>query len=337
MSRSAALSLLVGLTVAVVLIVTNDPREILHLLLGAGWGIAAVVALRLPQILFSALGWASLIDDPRRPGWRTLVRLRWIREAVNAMLPVAQVGGDFVRAQLLLRRGVSGVAAAASVAVDLATEMAAQVVFALLGLAVLLLIPHSGGASGWTVGIVALIGILAAGFIAAQRWGLFRLVERLLQPLAGRGERAAKQAGGAAAGLHDAVVRLHRAPRRLWLSGMAHLASWLLGTLETWAAMRLLGIEGAGLEEALVIESLGQAVRSLGFMIPGALGVQEGGSVLVCALFGIPPEQAIALALIRRIRDVTLGLPGIVAWRWAAMAGPETRPVAATAPGRILR
>jgi uncharacterized membrane protein YbhN (UPF0104 family) len=71
-----------------------------------------------------------------------------------------------------------------------------------------------------------------------------------------------------------------------------------------------------------VIESLGQVVRSMGFLVPGALGVQEGGYVLVCGLFGIPPEQALALSLVRRLRDLLLGLPGLVAWRWeAARAG----------------
>jgi uncharacterized membrane protein YbhN (UPF0104 family) len=126
------------------------------------------------------------------------------------------------------------------------------------------------------------------------------------------------------AGLHEAVLRLHRVPRRLWSSGAAHLASWLLGTLEAWAALRILGVE-AGLAEALVVESLGQLARSLGFMVPGAFGVQEGGFVLACGLFGIGPEQAIAFALVRRIRDVAFAVPGLVAWRWGAMTDAHAR------------
>src|SRR5688572_9845777 len=97
----------------------------------------AVFLLRLPQILLSA------------PGWAALFFLRWIRDAVNALLPVAQVGGEFVRGQLLIRRGVGTVPATASVAVDLATELAAQFIFAALGLALLLQIPHVGQATGW--------------------------------------------------------------------------------------------------------------------------------------------------------------------------------------------
>lgn len=317
MRWSALVTLLVGAAVLAALLATNDLGEILRLLAGLSWGILLVVALRLPQILASAIGWAPLIEDAARPGWPRLFRQRWIRDAVNALLPVAQVGGDVVRAQLLIRRGVGTVPATASVAVDLATELAAQFAFAVLGLAVLWHLPHQG-AAGWAIAATAVLGVMAGGFLAAQRWGLFRLVERLLPRLARPGRTGV-------AGLHEAVVGLYRAPRRLWASGAAHLASWLLGVLETWVTLRLLGIE-AGLAEALVVESLGQLARSLGFMVPGAIGVQEGGFVLACGFFGIPPEQALAFALVRRIRDIVLGLPGIIAWRWDAAAIAQAAP-----------
>jgi putative membrane protein len=317
---SALITLVVGLAAVAFLVAANEPAEIFGLLGAAGWGMLAVIALRPPQILFAALGWAPLIDSPGRPGWAALARMRWIRDSVNALLPVAQVGGEFVRVQLLVRRGIGTVPATASVAVDLATELAAQSVFAAIGVAVLLRLPHQGqAAAGWAIAATAACGAMALGFLAAQRWGLFRLVERLLPKLTGR---AAGRAG--MAGLHEAVLRLHRAPRRLWSSGAAHLASWLLGTLETWAALRVLGVE-AGPAEALVVESLGQLARSLGFMVPGAFGVQEGGFVLACGLFGVQPEQAVAFALIRRVRDISFALPGLVAWRWGAMTDARTR------------
>ena len=323
MTWSALITLVVGLAAVAFLVAANEPGEIFALLGAAGWGMLAVLALRLPQVLFAALGWAPLIDAPRRPGWAALVRMRWIRDSVNALLPVAQVGGEFVRVQLLVRRGTGAAPATASVAVDLATELAAQFAFAAIGVALLLRLPHQWeAAAGWASVATALCGAMALGFLAAQRWGLFRLVERLVPKLTG-GRVSSHAESGVVAGLHESVLRLHCAPRRLWSSGAAHLASWLLGTLEAWAALRILGVE-VGLAEALVIESLGQLARSLGFMVPGAFGVQEGGFVLACGLFGIPPEQAIAFALVRRIRDVAFAVPGLVAWRWEAMADVRT-------------
>ncbi len=70
-----------------------------------------------------------------------------------------------------------------------------------------------------------------------------------------------------------------------------------------------------GLGEALVIESLLHAIRGAAFAIPGALGAQEGGLVLLCAIFGIPPEQAIALSLVKRAADLVLGVPGLLGWQ----------------------
>jgi uncharacterized membrane protein YbhN (UPF0104 family) len=72
-----------------------------------------------------------------------------------------------------------------------------------------------------------------------------------------------------------------------------------------------------GWEAAFVIESLGQAARSAGFAVPGALGVQEAGFILVGGLFAIPPETAIALSMVKRARELAIGLPGLVAWQWA--------------------
>jgi uncharacterized membrane protein YbhN (UPF0104 family) len=76
-------------------------------------------------------------------------------------------------------------------------------------------------------------------------------------------------------------------------------------------------------------------VRNAAFLVPGGLGVQEGGFVLIGALFGVPPKQAIALSLIRRVRDIVLGLPGLVAWRWEAATAQDRRGPAA--PARSLQ
>ena len=325
MILSSAIGLLVGLALAGVLIAMNDPAQILRLLLETGWWMVLVVALNVAQIFASAAGWAPLIEDPRRPGLLGLARLRWIRVATNAILPVVQAVGELVRAQLLFRAGVAKVRVIASVATDLGTEMASQIAFSLLGLAVLMMIPHAGGGSTtqWAVVGTALGAGVTGAFMAAHRWGLFRVIERMLP---GRAARAGWTSLGELSGLDDAVAGLYRQPGRLWRSGGWHFVSWLVGVLETWAALHAVGSD-AGLAEALVIESQGQAVRSAGFFIPGALGLQEGGYVLICALFGIPAEQAIALVLVRRLRDVILGVPGVIVWRWGVAADRAGIPV----------
>src|SRR6185369_7671691 len=67
--------------------------------------------------------------------------------------------------------------------------------------------------------------------------------------------------------------------------------------------------------DAVLIESLMHAVRGAAFAVPGALGAQEGGLIILCAIFGVPPEAAIALSLVKRLPDLVLGVPGLIAWQ----------------------
>jgi uncharacterized membrane protein YbhN (UPF0104 family) len=71
-----------------------------------------------------------------------------------------------------------------------------------------------------------------------------------------------------------------------------------------------------GFGQAYVIESLAQAVRTAAFFVPGAVGVQEGGFVVVAALFGIPADAAISISLTKRVRELALGIPGLAWWQW---------------------
>ena len=93
-----------------------------------------------------------------------------------------------------------------------------------------------------------------------------------------------------------------------------HLAAWLLNGVETWLTLRMTGV-ALGLAEGLVIDSLLYGMRSVAFIVPSALGVQEGGLILLCGLFGVGADAALALSLIKRARDVTIGVPILLAWQ----------------------
>jgi putative membrane protein len=307
----AALGVLVGLSILVALVGAFGARGIGELVAGAGWWLPLVIALHVPQTVFSALGWKSLIDDPHQPSAARIFGYRWIRESVNSLLPVAQVGGDIVRARLLALSGVRLGQAAASCTVDLTLEMASQIVFSLLGIGLLLVAPHGAQITRMAVTVTAVAVIITAGFIAFQRSGGLHAFGRLLSRQA---EKRNWSSLGQISEFAPAVGALYRNPRRLAAAFLFHLTSWLLGSVETYAGLFALGLHPS-LREAVVIESLGQIVRALGFAVPGALGVQEGGYILICGLFGVSPQGALALSLIRRIRELTLGLPGLIAWQ----------------------
>lgn len=102
------------------------------------------------------------------------------------------------------------------------------------------------------------------------------------------------------------------------------MVSWLFGGFEACLALHFLG-QDVGFVPGLIVESLGHALKSAGFAVPGALGVQEGGYIVICQVFGLSPEMAMALSLMRRLREVGLGVPGLLA-RYRVEARPVKAP-----------
>ena len=64
-------------------------------------------------------------------------------------------------------------------------------------------------------------------------------------------------------------------------------------------------------------------VKSVAFMTPGALGIQEGAYVLSASVFGLPAEATLSLSLLRRAKDLAIGIPAILAWQWSELAAKK--------------
>lgn len=302
----------VGVALFTALLVHEGVGEVLAALAVGGWGLLGVALFHVAPMAADAAGWRALLPAAGRPGLRTMLFARWVGESVNGLLPAMQIGGNIAKARVLVRRGVPGVESGASVVVDVTLVMLTQIVFTITGLVLLLL--HVGGrtiASTAAVGL-ALSVLALAGFVAAQRLGVFGRGARLLERLRGRTPLAGLVDDAAA--LDARVADLWHERRRLAVAGAWHLASWAIGVGEVWLALRLLG-HPVDLLSATILESLAQAIRGAAFAVPAALGVQEGGLLLLGAALGIAPDTALALSLTKRVREITLGLPGLVAWQ----------------------
>jgi hypothetical protein len=160
------------------------------------------------------------------------------------------------------------------------------------------------------VGGLLAAACVASAFVGAQWLGLGHLLEALLLRL---GSALGWKGTGQVQGLHTALRACYANPVAMLLSIAWHMVSWLLGGAEVCIALHFLGHD-VGIGPGMVIESLGQALKAVGFAVPGALGVQEGGYIVVCGLFHLSPEIGIALSLIKRLREVALGLPALAAW-----------------------
>jgi len=263
-------------------------------------------------VLLDALAWWALFPRPERLSLWQLFWMRWIGESVGTLIPSAAVGGDVVRARLATLYGASIPTAAASVLVDITLGVFVQIAFTLLGLGLIVSATgHQGFVRPTLIG--AVIGVLAIiGFYLVQRLGMFRFIGRMVSRLANADDWHSLVHSGQS--LDEAIRRQYA--RRGGVIGCCAwtAASLIFGSGEIWIALYALGLK-ATLLNAVILQSMVLTIRSAVFPVPGALGVQEGGYVLVGSLLGIPGDAAFALSLIARVRELVLGIPGLIAWQ----------------------
>ena len=312
--RIVALGGLFGVALLISLAARSRTAEVLTILrTGGGWALLAASLYRIVPVELNAGAWAALLE--KRPlGWAATLWMRWIGEAVNSLLPAAQIGGDFARARLLTAGGVPAGQATAAMVADVAVGAFTQVLFTFLGAAALILGAPSEAPARAHLGWLALVIGIGAGFaallIVVARVGVGRLLTAL--PLHLHGRLAARVRTGGAA-IDRSLRSIRRRPRALLASAAWHLGAWLSQVVETWLVLRLLG-RPIGWAAALAMESLAASARGAAFVIPGGIGVQEGALVAVGAAFGVPAPAALALAVVKRARELVVGAPAIVAW-----------------------
>lgn len=301
-------SAIAGLAVIGALVAYFGAGAVIHSLSAIAWGgFSAVCVIHVIVIAAMGIAWRALVPDA--PAW-AFVWGRFVRDAGSDVLPFSPMGGCVLGARAVALTGVPGPVAAASTIVDLTLEFFAKLVYTGLGLVLFVqLRPGLPDTLPITVGL-AVTGLVAAALTVAQRHGL-GLFERFARHI-GRGW-ADRTAAGAAA-VHAVLVSIYSRRAGVWGGFLLHLACWIASALEVWCALSLAGTP-LDFRAVLVIESLLYAIRTLAFAIPNAVGVQEGAYILLGATFGLTPEMALAISLLKRMRDLVIGLPVLAVWQ----------------------
>ncbi|MFL5268919.1 MAG: lysylphosphatidylglycerol synthase domain-containing protein [Stellaceae bacterium] len=301
-------AVLAGVAVIGALVGYFGAGNVMQSLRAIGWGgFAAICIIHVAAMSIEGVAWRLLV--PGKPFW-VFVWGRLIRDAGSEVLPLSQMGGCVLGARVVALAGVPVTVAAASTMVDLTLEFLAKIGYMAMGLALLIhLRPAAPVALPVGIGVTA-TGLFAVAFVVLQRHG-FEVFDRFAR-LLGRGW-AERTAAGAAA-LHAALARIYQRQTGLWGGFVLHLACWILNGVEVWAALRFANAP-LGFGNVLVIESLLYAIRTVAFAIPNAVGVQEGAYILIGAALGLTPEMALAISLLKRARDLVIGLPALGVWQ----------------------
>ena len=313
MKSAGSVLALAGIALAVVLFAQEDVRAIVDLVVAAGPGLIAASLVHTVPMTLNARAWQLLFARASRPSLRALTFATWVRESVNGLLPVARIGGELAAFRIVRRTGVGGAENGASLIADMALSLLSQTAFAIIGIAFLVAQGRRTALSTDLVAAVAallLVGVVIALAVRSNvASGVIRLLDRLV-----RGRLRAVLAETLR--IDQALSALYARRGDVAACFAWQLAGWVAGAAEIWVALYLLGHPRSVLD-AFVIEALIQAISSAAFVVPGALGVQEGGFLLIGAALGVDGPTALALAATRRIRDLVVFFPGLVAWQRA--------------------
>lgn len=311
------LALSAGVALFAVLVAYHGAADIGTAVARVGSGILLIAAFHVTTLVAHSLAWRQLLPPHHAVSIGSLLWARWIGESINDLIPVLQVGGNVVRAQFLARSGLPGSLSGAGVVVDVTLNLLSQLLFTAVGIALLLLRIGSGSLARTALLGALGMALIAAAFLALQRRGLFELAAHVAERIVGDSSRWSFTT--TAQSLDAAVRRLYGARRGFAAALAWHSVAWLLGAVEVWIALRFLG-QHATLTTTLLLESLAEAVRTAAFAVPAALGVQEGGYLLLGAVLGIPADIALSLSIVKRVRELLLGLPGLAAWQAGGVA-----------------
>jgi putative membrane protein len=273
-------------------------------------GFALLIAVQGLLFVVLGLAWDGIARRGGAPDW-VYVWGRMVRDSASNCLPFSSLGGFVFGARALTLHGVAWPLATASVVVDATAEVLAQMVFAVIGLCIVI---SRDPASTTAIPVAFGIGLGVAAIVAAvwvQR-GAATIFAALGRRIAGRWFGDAHER---VAVVQEELKLIYRRTWRLVLGCVLHLAGWIGTAFGTWLAFGLLGAN-LDFEDAVAIEALLRAVLAAAFLVPANAGVQEAGYAGFGLLFGVPPEVSLGVSLISRGRDLAIGIPVLLLWQW---------------------
>lgn len=307
-----ALFALAGVAVVTGLVIYYGAGDVLHVLTSIrASGFISYIIAQLIITLGLGLCWRMLLRSRMQGSLWLCTWGRLVRDATGEFLPFSQVGGYVLGARVITLSGVNATDATASTLGDITTEFLAQLVFIGIGLSILShLAPNSDLLMPVAIGLCAAM-LLGVGLILAQRGGGAKLFRSLATRIAGAaGEGAATNITK----LQAALNVMYGERGRLAWSAFFHLVCWFGTATASYIGFHVLGVE-ITYTDAICIEAMLHAIMALAFFIPGRVGVQEAAYTALGGIFGVPPDIALSLSLMRRARDFVIAVPVLLVWQ----------------------
>ena len=296
--------LLTGLALLVYSVERTGSGHVVRELHAMSGALVVILALSLIRLRLQTQSWAlALREDGVDSNTSELMYLRLASQGIGYLSVLGPAASEPMKIKLLEhRRGSVTVATLVDTGVY---WMSAGLVLIAGSIAATVMFSHDRGASVLLAALVA-IGLY---FLGRPRAILDPLVSRLGKAAPGWLTKAVQIEGEIRrfAAAHPATIR------RMFV---LDLACQVLLLAEVAVALYFLHLP-LRVGPVLLIEGAGRAVRLLGGWMPARIGADEGGAAAAFAALGYPASAGVALALVRRFRDMLASLIGLIwlAWR----------------------
>jgi hypothetical protein len=283
MRWAGVVALALGLALLVALTLHSNWQVLVQSLETLGIaGLTILVIVHVPVIVGLGFAWWFFGRSDRKDSAWPFAGARLVRDSVAQALPFSQVGGFVAGMRALTLTDLNPIRCGLSMFLDLIGEFVGLVPYVGLGLLVLfVLLPGAALLRPLSLGAAGVVLLIVAVVFQWQRVGSW--IDFSVRTVVGTWSRTAPSDLG---DFRTAARRILSSRGALLANLALHAGAWAFGAIETWAAFALMHTH-VTLAQAVVLDSIASALRIVAFMVPGAVGVQEGCYVLVCALFGV--------------------------------------------------
>ncbi len=302
-----------GIILFVLLIKQLKPTEVFLRLKTVGWYFIVAFALHGITLLTSTAAWQAVIDkDKSNATYLKLAAAFWYGHTINFLTPAATLG-EVSRFSMLKDKVDSSELVASLISFNFFTAVSQQI-FNLLGPFLALAVLNLPGNIMWLVAGLSIVMLIPSMviFIFIKKGAILKLAHLVckIPLLKGYADPLSEKAIQVDSAIHNFMKRPADVKKALFWTLLARLA----GPLEVWMLMLIFLPEHSYVELfilSLAVQTTGQLISWIMAIVPGQIGVAEGGFALLFNLLHFDPLAGFSIQLIRRLRMIPTVFVGL--------------------------
>ena len=272
-----------------------------------------VIFAHIPTLFFDSLAWYTLMGNHKlNHKWSFIIT--WISQASGKFFPTGTITGEFVRVFIGIKKGLTPHNASSSVFADLIIATFSLFLIAFFSLVFVIWKMEDFFKNEYNVYLFFSLGIISFACVILYFFVNLRLLKKLIRIISKKiNFFLRKKIIYFLIKLDFSIYQLSKKKGILLKSLIFRLLGWIAGAFEIYVFLWIIGID-AGIGDVILLESFSGVIRAIAFFIPAGIGIQELAFVIIGQYLGFSGTISFSIAMGRRIREVLVGIPAVLAW-----------------------